>query len=228
MGFKKYDIKLSTRPEVRVGSDKVWDKAESALENAIKKLNLPYEVSEGDGAFYGPKLDFVLTDAIGRKWQCGTLQVDFNLPGRFDSTYIGEDGAKHIPVLLHRAALGSFERFIGILLENYEGKLPLWLAPTQIVIAAITDDANEYANELNKNLISKGLRTELDVRNEQNSYKVREHSLQKVPYIIAVGKKEIADRTVSVRKLGTDKNEVISADLFIKNLVAESNNPLQN
>ena len=228
LGFTEFKIKLSTRPEKRIGSDASWDKAEKALQDAIEKLKLEYFIDEGDGAFYGPKLDFVLTDAIGRKWQCGTLQVDFNLPGRFDSTYIGEDGAKHTPVLLHRAALGSFERFIGILLENYEGKLPLWLAPTQTVIAAITDDANEYANELNENLISKGLRTELDVRNEQISYKVREHSLQKVPYIIAVGKKEIANRTVSVRKLGTDKNEVITADLFIKNLVSESNNPLQN
>ena len=228
LGFTEFKIKLSTRPEKRIGSDASWDKAEKALQDAIEKLKLEYFIDEGDGAFYGPKLDFVLTDAIGRKWQCGTLQVDFNLPGRFDSTYIGEDGAKHTPVLLHRAALGSFERFIGILLENYEGKLPLWLAPTQTVIAAITDDANEYANELNENLISKGIRTELDVRNEQISYKVREHSLQKVPYIIAVGKKEITDKTVSVRKLGTDKNAVMSADVFIKNLVSESNNPLQS
>ena len=228
LGFTEFKIKLSTRPEKRIGSDASWDKAEKALQDAIEKLKLEYFIDEGDGAFYGPKLDFVLTDAIGRKWQCGTLQVDFNLPGRFDSTYIGEDGAKHTPVLLHRAALGSFERFIGILLENYEGKLPLWLAPTQTVIAAITDDANEYATKLHENLIGKGIRSEVDVRNEQISYKVREHSLQKVPYILAVGKKEIADESVSVRKLGSDKNEVISVDKFIETIVLESKNPLQN
>ena len=221
LGFTEFKIKLSTRPEKRIGSDASWDKAEKALQDAIEKLKLEYFIDEGDGAFYGPKLDFVLTDAIGRKWQCGTLQVDFNLPGRFDSTYIGEDGAKHTPVLLHRAALGSFERFIGILLENYEGKLPLWLAPTQTVIAAITDDANEYANELNENLISKGLRTKLDVRNEQISYKVREHSKSKSSIILALGKKEVDDETVSVRRLGSEKTEVKKLDVFVKSLVEE-------
>ena len=226
LGFSDFKIKLSTRPEKRIGSDASWDKAEKALQDAIEKLKLPYTIDEGDGAFYGPKLDFVLTDAIGRKWQCGTLQVDFNLPGRFDSTYIGADGSKHTPVLLHRAALGSFERFIGILLENYEGKLPLWLSPTQTVIAAITDEANDYADELNKTLLSHKLRTEVDIRNEQISYKVREHSLNKVPYIVAVGKKEVIDKTVSVRKLGSDKNTVMSADDFIKEIVSGSKNPL--
>jgi threonyl-tRNA synthetase len=226
LGFSDFKIKLSTRPEKRIGSDASWDKAEKALQDAIEKLKLPYTIDEGDGAFYGPKLDFVLTDAIGRKWQCGTLQVDFNLPGRFDSTYIGADGSKHTPVLLHRAALGSFERFIGILLENYEGKLPLWLSPTQTVIAAITDEANDYAEELNKKLLSHKLRTEVDIRNEQISYKVREHSLNKVPYIVAVGKKEVADKTVSVRKLGLDKNTVMSTDDFIKEIVSGSKNPL--
>ena len=226
LGFSDFKIKLSTRPEKRIGSDASWDKAEKALQDAIEKLKLPYTIDEGDGAFYGPKLDFVLTDAIGRKWQCGTLQVDFNLPGRFDSTYVGADGSKHTPVLLHRAALGSFERFIGILLENYEGKLPLWLSPTQTVIAAITDEANDYAEELNKTLLSHKIRTEIDIRNEQISYKVREHSLNKVPYIVAVGKKEVADKTVSVRKLGSDKNTVMSADDFIKEIVSGSKNPL--
>ena len=226
LGFSDFKIKLSTRPEKRIGSDASWDKSEKALQDAIEKLKLPYTIDEGDGAFYGPKLDFVLTDAIGRKWQCGTLQVDFNLPGRFDSTYVGADGSKHTPVLLHRAALGSFERFIGILLENYEGKLPLWLSPTQTVIAAITDEANDYAEELNKTLLSHKLRTEVDIRNEQISYKVREHSLNKVPYILAVGKKEVADKTVSVRKLGSDKNTVMSADDFIKEIVSGSKNPL--
>tara|TARA_E500000178_G_scaffold171196_1_gene170520 strand:- start:551 stop:2497 length:1947 start_codon:yes stop_codon:yes gene_type:complete len=226
LGFSNFKIKLSTRPEKRIGSDASWDKSEKALQDAIEKLKLPYTIDEGDGAFYGPKLDFVLTDAIGRKWQCGTLQVDFNLPGRFDSTYVGADGSKHTPVLLHRAALGSFERFIGILLENYEGKLPLWLSPTQTVIAAITDEANDYAEELNKTLLSHKLRTEVDIRNEQISYKVREHSLNKVPYILAVGKKEVADKTVSVRKLGSDKNTIMSADDFIKEIVSGSKDPL--
>ena len=226
LGFTNFNIKLSTRPEKRIGSDASWDKSEKALQDAIEKLKLPYTIDEGDGAFYGPKLDFVLTDAIGRKWQCGTRQVDFNLPGRFDSTYVGADGSKHTPVLLHRAALGSFERFIGILLENYGGKLPLWLSPTQTVIAAITDEANDYAEELNQTLLSHKLRSEVDVRNEQISYKVREHSLNKVPYIIAVGKKEVADKTVSVRKLGSDKNTVMSADGFVNEIVNGSKNPL--
>ena len=228
LGFTEFKIKLSTRPEQRIGSDASWDKAEKALEDAIEKLELEYSIDEGDGAFYGPKLDFVLTDAIGRKWQCGTLQVDFNLPGRFDSTFVGEDGAKHTPVLLHRAALGSFERFIGILLENYEGKLPFWLAPTQVVLAAITDDANEYTVNLNDTLVNEGIRSELDIRNEQISYKVREHSLQKIPYIVAIGKKEINDNTVSVRTLGSDKNIVMATDEFIEKLLLESKNPIQN
>ena len=228
LGFTEFKIKLSTRPEKRIGSDASWDKAEKALEDAIEKLELEYFIDEGDGAFYGPKLDFVLTDAIGRKWQCGTLQVDFNLPGRFDSTFVGEDGAKHTPVLLHRAALGSFERFIGILLENYEGKLPFWLAPTQVVLAAITDDANEYTVNLNDTLVNEGIRSELDIRNEQISYKVREHSLQKIPYIVAIGKKEINDNTVSVRTLGSDTNIVMATDEFIEKLLLESKNPIQN
>ena len=228
LGFTEFKIKLSTRPEKRIGSDASWDKAEKALEDAIEKLELEYFIDEGDGAFYGPKLDFVLTDAIGRKWQCGTLQVDFNLPGRFDSTFVGEDGAKHTPVLLHRAALGSFERFIGILLENYEGKLPFWLAPTQVVLAAITDDANEYTVNLNDTLVNEGIRSEHDIRNEQISYKVREHSLQKIPYIVAIGKKEINDNTVSVRTLGSDKNIVMATDEFIEKLLLESKNPIQN
>ena len=228
LGFTEFKIKLSTRPEQRIGSDASWDKAEKALEDAIEKLELEYFIDEGDGAFYGPKLDFVLTDAIGRKWQCGTLQVDFNLPGRFDSTFVGEDGAKYTPVLLHRAALGSFERFIGILLENYEGKLPFWLAPTQVVLAAITDDANEYTVNLNNTLVNEGIRSELDIRNEQISYKVREHSLQKIPYIVAIGKKEINDNTVSVRTLGSDKNIVMATDEFLEKLLLESKNPIQN
>ncbi len=221
LGFNEFKIKLSTRPEKRVGSDASWDKAEKALQDAIEKLNIQYEIDEGDGAFYGPKLDFVLTDAIGRKWQCGTWQADFNLPGRFDSTYVGEDGAKHTPVLLHRAALGSFERFIGILLENYGGNLPLWLSPTQVVLATITDEAKAYANDIENKLLELGVRVISDKRNEQISYKVREHSKSKSSIILALGKKEVDDKTVSVRRLGSDKTEVKNLDTFVQSLIKE-------
>ena len=221
LGFNEFKIKLSTRPEKRVGSDASWDKAEKALQDAIEKLNIEYEIDEGDGAFYGPKLDFVLTDAIGRKWQCGTWQADFNLPGRFDSTYVGEDGAKHTPVLLHRAALGSFERFIGILLENYGGNLPLWLSPTQVVLATITDEAKAYADDIENKLLELGVRVISDKRNEQISYKVREHSKSKSSIILALGKKEVDDKTVSVRRLGSEKTEVKNLDAFVKSLVKE-------
>jgi threonyl-tRNA synthetase len=180
LGFESFDIKLSTRPETRVGSDEVWDKAEAALESAIKKLDIPYTVEAGDGAFYGPKLDFVLTDAIGREWQCGTFQADFNLPDRLDAEYIGEDGSKHQPVMMHRAILGSFERFIGILIENYSGKLPLWLAPTQLSILTVTEEVNDYALSLKEKFDAINLRVELDNRNEKIGYKIREHSNAKV------------------------------------------------
>ena len=177
LGFETFDIKLSTRPEVRVGSDEVWDKAEAALEGAITKLNLPFTIEEGDGAFYGPKLDFVLTDAIGREWQCGTFQADFNLPERLDAEYVGEDGSKHKPVMIHRAVLGSFERFIGVLIENYSGRLPFWLAPLQVSVATIISDANEMVTSLVNSLKNVGVRVETDIRNEKINYKVREHSL---------------------------------------------------
>ena len=222
LGFKSFDIKFSTRPEVRVGSDEVWDKAETALESAIKKLGHPYEVVEGDGAFYGPKLDFVLTDAIGRDWQCGTFQADFNLPERLKAEFVGEDGKKYHPVMIHRAVLGSFERFIGILIENYAGKLPLWLAPQQVVVATIVSDANDYALEIQKKLQDNNIRCELDLRNEKISYKVREHSLKKVPIIFAIGKKEMSDNTVSVRRIGSSDNEVVDLDTFIKEIVKEN------
>jgi threonyl-tRNA synthetase len=202
LGFEKFDIKLSTRPEVRVGSDEVWDKAESALEKAIQTAGYPYEINPGDGAFYGPKLDFKLTDAIGREWQCGTFQADFNLPNRLGAEYVGEDGAKHMPVMLHRAILGSFERFIGILIENYAGKLPFWLAPRQVVVASIVSGADSYVYEVTEALKAKGLRAEADTRNEKINYKVREHSVGKVPVILAIGMKEVEERTVSVRHLG--------------------------
>ena len=212
LGFEKFDIKLSTRPDVRVGSDEVWDKAENALQKAIEGLGLPYQVNEGDGAFYGPKLDFKLTDAIGREWQCGTFQADFNLPNRLDAEFVGEDGAKHRPVMLHRAILGSFERFIGILIENYAGKFPFWLAPRQVVVASIVSDADPYVYEVVNALKKAGVRAEADTRNEKINYKVREHSVGKVPVILAIGLKEVEERTVSVRRLGETRTETISFD----------------
>ena len=225
LGFDKFEIKLSTRPETRVGSDEVWDKAESALESAIKKLELPYELAEGDGAFYGPKLDFVLTDAIGREWQCGTFQADFNLPERLDAEYVGEDGSKHRPVMIHRAVLGSFERFIGVLIENYSGKLPFWLAPRQVTVATIISDVDDYAIEVIDLLKSAGIRCHADTRNEKISYKVREHSAAKVPVIMALGKREKSDRTVSIRRIGSDKTESMSLDEAVKILTKENINP---
>ena len=222
LGFDNFDIKLSTRPEMRVGSDEIWDKAEEALEAAIKNLGYPYRIDEGDGAFYGPKLDFVLTDAIGREWQCGTFQLDFNLAERLDAEYVGEDGKKHNPVMIHRAVLGSFERFIGILIENYGGKLPLWLAPQQVVVASIVSDANDYALEIQKKLREKNIKCEVDLRNEKISYKVREHSVKKVPIIFAIGKKEMSENTVSIRRIGNNENEVLDLDNAINEIVQEN------
>ena len=222
LGFDSFDIKLSTRPEVRVGSDEVWDKAEQALESAIKKLDLPYTLEEGDGAFYGPKLDFVLTDAIGREWQCGTFQADFNLPERLEAEYVGEDGKKHIPVMIHRAVLGSFERFIGVLIENYSGKLPFWLAPVQVVVASITSDVDDYAEKVALAFEEKGIRCSLDLRNEKISYKVREHSSTKTPVIMALGKREQESNSVSVRRIGSNNNESISLEQALKDLSIEN------
>ena len=225
LGFNNFDIKLSTRPETRVGSDEVWDKAEAALENAITKLDLPFEVVPGEGAFYGPKLDFVLTDAIGREWQCGTFQADFNLPDRLDAEYVGEDGAKHKPVMIHRAVLGSFERFIGILIENYSGKLPLWLAPNQVAIATIISDADDYAVEIAETLKENGIRVINDLRNEKIGYKVREHSAAKVPLILALGAREKESRTVSVRRIGSNNTEIQSFEEFLEHIKEESKSP---
>ena len=222
LGFKDFNIKLSTRPEVRVGSDKTWDKAEQALESAIKNLGYPYKLDEGDGAFYGPKLDFVLTDAIGRAWQCGTFQLDFNLADRLDAEFVGEDGKKHIPVMIHRAVLGSFERFIGILIENYSGKLPFWLAPKQVVIASIVSEVNDYAVEIQELFKNKGLRAEVDLRNEKISYKVREHSSKKVPIILAIGKNEKADNTVSIRRIGSNDSKVMDLDKAVQEITKEN------
>ncbi len=215
LGFKTFDIKLSTRPDVRVGSDEVWDKAETSLARAIEKAGYPYTINPGDGAFYGPKLDFKLTDAIGREWQCGTFQADFNLPVRLGAEYVGEDGMKHHPVMMHRAILGSFERFIGILLENYAGKLPFWLAPRQVVVASIVSDADPFVHEVVAALRKAGVRAEADVRNEKINYKVREHSVGKVPVILAIGMQEVAARTVSVRRLGETRTETISLDAAV-------------
>ena len=226
LGFDKFDIKLSTRPEIRVGSDEVWDKAENALESAIKKLELSYEIEEGDGAFYGPKLDFVLTDAIGREWQCGTFQADFNLPDRLDAEYVGEDGQKHRPVMIHRAVLGSFERFIGVLIENYSGKLPFWLAPVQVAVATIISDVDDYAAEIINQLEKMDIRCVEDFRNEKISYKVREHSAAKVPVIIAIGKREQESQTVSIRRIGSDTTVSMNLEDALKVLSEENSIPV--
>ena len=225
LGFDRFDIKLSTRPDVRIGTDADWDRTEGALKSAIESLGLPYEINEGDGAFYGPKLDFKLTDAIGREWQCGTFQVDAQLPGRLGAEYVGEDGAKHTPFMLHRAILGSFERFLGILIENYAGKLPLWLAPRQVVVASIVSDADPYVHEVVAALNATGLRAEADTRNEKINYKVREHSLGKVPVILAIGMKEVTDRTVSLRRLDAQGSRTLSLDEAIAGLSAEATPP---
>ena len=222
LGFKNFDIKLSTRPEMRVGSDETWDKAEEALEAAIKNLGYPYRIDEGDGAFYGPKLDFVLTDAIGREWQCGTFQLDFNLAERLDASYVGEDGKKHIPVMIHRAVLGSFERFIGILIENYAGKLPFWLSPQQVVVASIVSDVNDYSLEIVESLKKEGILAEADLRNEKISYKIREHSNRKVPIILAIGNNEKKDGTVSIRRIGSTETEVVDLKEAIKQITKEN------
>ena len=225
LGFTDFVIKLSTRPDKRMGSNEIWDKSEKALQDAIEKLDLKYQIDEGGGAFYGPKLDFVLTDAIGRDWQCGTLQADFNLPGRFNSTYVNEKGNKSVPVLLHRAVLGSFERFIGIMLENYGGNLPFWLAPTQVVITTITDAANEYAVTLFNLLKSNDIRVKLDNRNEQISYKIREHSLLKVPHIMIVGTNEVEENKVSIRSFCSEKTISMSVEEFLTDCVSKHQNP---
>ncbi len=225
LGFEKFDIKFSTRPETRVGSDEVWDKAESALERAVQRVTNDYEIDPGEGAFYGPKLDFKLTDAIGREWQCGTLQADFNLPERLDAEYVAEDGSKKRPVMMHRAILGSFERFIGILIENTAARFPLWMSPRQVVVTTIVSDADEYAKAVVDTLRAMGLRAEADLRNEKINYKVREHSNQAVPYILAVGRKEVEEHTVAVRKLGEKGQQVMNLDEAVAMLCNEAEMP---
>ena len=225
LGFDDVIIKFADRPEKRLGEDAVWDRAEKALQEAMESLNLEYAYNPGEGAFYGPKIEFALRDAIGREWQCGTLQVDLNLPGRLGATYVGEDGNRHTPVLLHRAIFGSLERFIGILLEHYAGNLPFWLSPLQIVVATITSDGDEYAREILEKMRAANLRVEADLRNEKINYKVREHSLAKAPVIIAVGNREVDKRTVSVRRLGQKGQSVMSLDDAIAAFSAESEPP---
>ena len=220
-GFKNVRIKYSDRPEKRVGDDAIWDKSEKALKNAMEATGLDYSLNPGEGAFYGPKLEFVLRDAIGRDWQCGTLQVDLNLPGRLGATFIDEDGQKKTPVMLHRALFGSLERFTGILIEHYAGHLPVWLSPVQVTVATITSDTDDYGYEVLKKLKSSGIRAEIDVRNEKIGYKIREHSNLKVPAILAIGKKEAEEDTVSVRRLGSQNTKVYKLDDFIKSLKEE-------
>jgi threonyl-tRNA synthetase len=220
-GFDDVRIKFADRPEVRVGEDDVWDQAEAALLKALEASGLDYTHNPGEGAFYGPKLEFVLRDAIGRDWQCGTLQVDLNMPGRLGATYIGEDGNKHLPVMLHRAIFGSLERFIGILIEHHAGNLPLWLAPTQVKVLTITSDADEYAEEVAQAFRDAGMRAETDVRNEKISYKVREHSVAKVPVLLAVGQREVDERNVAMRRLGSKKQTVLSLDEAVAALTQE-------
>ena len=225
LGFNEVSIMYADRPEQRVGSDEIWDKAENALLNASKATGIPFDKNSGDGAFYGPKLDFYLHDAIGRKWQCGTLQVDFNMPGRLGASYVGEDNEKHTPVMLHRAILGSLERFTGILIEHYEGKFPLWLAPIQLVVATITSKADQYAKEIEEKFIEKGIRVILDSRNEKINYKVREHSVNKIPYIFVVGVNEMEDGTVAIRKLGSNKQEIVSVEDSINMILKDTSAP---
>ncbi|MBT7076252.1 MAG: threonine--tRNA ligase [Pelagibacterales bacterium] len=224
-GFEDIHIKFSDRPEKRVGSDAIWDKSEEALKIAIEATGLSYTHNPGEGAFYGPKIEFVLRDAIGRDWQCGTLQVDLNLPDRLSANFIAEDGQKYPPVMLHRALFGSIERFIGILIENYSGRLPLWLAPTQIVITTITSDANTYAEEVFNLFKEKNIRTEIDIRNEKIGYKIREHSAAKIPVLIIIGKQETEQRKLSVRRLGSNDTETFDLETIINSLAKETKSP---
>ena len=226
LGFKNVILKYSDRPEKRVGEDSVWDKSEKALLSAIKQSKLEYKVNKGEGAFYGPKIEFVLRDAIGRDWQCGTLQIDLNLPARLGASYVDKDGTKKIPVMLHRALFGSLERFIGILIENYAGKLPFWLSPSQVVIVPIAEENNEYVKKLFEDLFKEGIKCEVDLRNQKINYKIREHSLAKIPMILVCGKKEVKDKTVTVRRLGSEKQETFKREEIIKSILAANKLPL--
>jgi threonyl-tRNA synthetase len=224
-GFPEFRVKFSDRPAQRVGSDAVWDHAESALKEACATADVEYTLNPGEGAFYGPKLEFVLRDAIGRDWQCGTLQVDFNLPERLDAEYVAEDGVRRRPVMLHRAILGSFERFLGILIEQYAGRFPLWLAPVQVVVATIVSDADAYASEVAAALGKAGLVVETDLTNQKINAKVREHSLQHVPVLAVVGRKEAESGTVALRRLGSQAQEVVALEEAVHRLAAEATPP---
>jgi threonyl-tRNA synthetase len=220
-----HDVKLSTRPELRAGTDEIWDRAEGDLAAAIAAAGVPVEIQPGEGAFYGPKLEFRLRDAIGRIWQCGTHQLDFVLPERLNAEYVGEDGQKHRPVMLHRAIFGSFERFIGILIEHYAGAFPLWLAPVQVVVSTITSDADGFAEEAAAKLRKAGLRVETDLRNEKINYKIREHSLAKVPVIAVVGRREAEEGKLALRRLGSDGQTILTLDEAIAALTDEATPP---
>ena len=225
LGFENVILKYADRPEVRVGDDKVWDKAEKSLLDAVKASKLEYTINKGEGAFYGPKIEFVLRDAIGRDWQCGTLQVDLNLPERLDASFVDKDGTKKVPVMLHRALSGSLERFMGILIENYAGKFPFWLAPLQTVVIPISEDFATYAKEINNKIISAGIISEVDLKNHNLNYKIREHSLSKIPLLLICGKKEVDSNSVTIRRLGTNKQENMELNLFLKNFSALNKAP---
>jgi threonyl-tRNA synthetase len=225
LGFEDIRVRLATRPELRAGEDEVWDRAEKVLEEAMGKTGLEFDWAPGEGAFYGPKLEFHLRDAIGRTWQCGTLQLDFVLPERLDASYVGEDGERHRPAMLHRAIFGSFERFLGILIEHYAGRFPLWMAPEQVVVATIVSDANDYAEEVAKTLSAAGLRVKTDLRNEKINYKIREHSHAHIPVILVVGKREAEEKTVAVRRLGGQSQEILALEQALDTLSAEAKPP---
>ena len=225
LGFENVILKYSDRPDLRVGDDAVWDKSEAALLEAIKETKLEYTINKGEGAFYGPKIEFVLRDAIGRDWQCGTLQVDLNLPGRLGATYVEKDGSKKIPVMLHRALFGSLERFIGILIENYSGKLPFWLTPLQVVVIPISSDFDDYSKKVNHELKKVGISSEVDLKNHNLNYKIREHSLLKVPLLLICGKKEVDSNTVTIRRLDSNKQENMDFNEFIKKYSALNKAP---
>ena len=224
-GFVNVKLKFSDRPEKRVGDDKIWDKSEKALLDAIKASGLKYEINKGEGAFYGPKIEFVLIDAIGRDWQCGTLQVDFNLPGRLGASYVANDGSKKIPVMLHRAMFGSLERFIGILIEHHAGKFPFWLSPEQVAVLPISNEQNDYASKVKLLLEKKGLRSIIDDRNEKINYKIREHSVSKIPVLMICGAKEVQNNTITIRRLGQTNQQTVSLEEAVNNLSLESNTP---
>ena len=225
-GFEEISVKIATRPEVRAGEDETWDKAEKYLMDALDDLDIPYEIAEGEGAFYGPKYEFHLKDAIGRSWQCGTMQLDFVMPERLDATYVGQDGEKYHPVMIHRAVFGTFERFLGLLIESYAGKLPLWLAPVQAVVTTITSEADDYAEELYEALKAKGMRVDIDLRNEKINRKIREHSVAKTQRILVVGAREKDERKVAIRSLGTKEQKILSFEETVDLLLEETRSPL--